>query len=115
MGWEPREFTEYIYDGDRVAGTVTHREPEFTDEWRELVLAHLRIEQDRGPHGQPMSEATDADANPSKAGGWHYEANPSPRIDFAAKALTDAQEKFYAAHPKLSRAGHLWHVHRVDG
>ena len=114
LGREPREVTEYAYDGDRLIGSVTTREPEFSRDHLDLLLAHERLEADRGSHGQPMSEATDPSGDPAKKGGWRYEANRLPRVDFAAKALADQQDAFYKKWPKASRNGHLWYVKRVD-
>lgn len=114
-GWEPREFTVYRYEGGVLVGTVTTREPEFNDQQRALLVAYERAEADRGSHGHPMSEATSPDADPAKAGGWRYEANEKPKMDFAARALADRQDAFYKSRPAgESRTGHLWYVQRVE-
>lgn len=114
-GWEPREFAVYEFNADGVrVGETRVREPEFTAHDVRLMVAHLRREADIGPHGQPLSEATSADANPSTHGGHRYEANTAPRIDWAAKALAGAQETYYKANPNAPRDGHLWYVRKVD-
>ena len=112
-GWEPREFATYTFDdaGNRVGETWV-REQEFDAHDVRLMVAHLRREADIGSHGQPMSEATSADANPATHGGYRYEANSAPRIDWAAKALAGAQETYYKANPNVSRDGHLWWVQK---
>lgn len=95
QGWEPRRFTDYVYDDEgRLVRSVTSVEPEWDDEQVALILAHLELDNDVGPHGQPMSEATSklGDAkNPD--GRWWYQASP-PMIDYAQKALDEAHETY---------------------
>lgn len=115
MGWEPREFIEYVYEGGVLVGSVRHREPEFDDRDRALLLAHHRAAGDMGPHGQPMSEATSPEADPARPGGWRYEANTAPRMDWAAKAVGDRQDAYYKNRPEgESRNGHRWYAKRVE-
>jgi len=118
-GWEPREFAEFHYnDAGLLIGTTTVREAEFTSDQVSLLLAHLRAKRDMGTHGQPMSEATSSDANPSVAGGWHYEANRVPRTDFAQLALERRMAAFYKKYEgKFSeeeKRAHQWYVRRVN-
>jgi hypothetical protein len=113
-GWEPRQFTAYEYDGDRIVGTVTTLEPEFDGEQLALLRAYMDLTGDRGSHGLPLSETTHPDANPAVRGGWHYEANESPRIDYAGQAIGKAQDAYYKAHPDEPRGGHGWYARRVD-
>lgn len=116
-GWEPKEFTRNVYEDGVFVGSVTEREPEWDNRQRALILAHLALENDKGPHGQPMSEATSPLADPNvknKKGGWHYVANQRPRMDFAAKAVGEQQERFYKEFPDAPRHGHLWYATRVD-
>ena len=104
-GWEPREFTEYRYDGDRLVSTVTYREPEWRPEDVALALAGERLEADMGPHGIPMSVATD----PANQG--RFRVNKFPKKDFAAAAIGDAQDFYYSNKGKdRPRHGHLWSV-----
>jgi hypothetical protein len=114
QGWEPRQFTEYQYDGDRLVGTVTTLEPEFDSEQRSLLLAYEALTHDRGSHGLPLSETTDPRADPATWDGWRYEANKSPRIDFAGQAIAKAQQAYYKDHPDEPRGGHGWYARRVD-
>ena len=113
LGREPRQFTEYVYEGGVLVGTVTTTEPEFGGRQLALMLAGERVEGDMGSHGQPMSEATSAEADPAVRGGWRYEANDAPRIDWAARAVGLKQDAFYKKFPDVSRAGHLWHARKV--
>jgi hypothetical protein len=78
---------------------VTTREPEFDAEQLALLRAYMDLTGDRGSHGLPLSETTHPDANPAVRGGWHYEANESPRIDYAGQAIGKAQDAYYKAHP----------------
>lgn len=116
-GWEPRELTEYHYDGaGRLIGSTKHRESEFDARQRDLLLAHLRSRRDIGPHGQPMSEATDPRANPSVEGGWHYEA--APVTEFAQLAINTARDRYLEQYGKhmtdAQKAALHWTVRRVD-
>lgn len=105
-GWEPREFTTYQYDGGRLVGSVTRREPEFTRAEVALMLAHERYEADLGPDGFPMSEATDPE-------NWRaFVGNEKPRVDWAAKAREDARDAYYKKYPEANRNGHLWSVRK---
>lgn len=113
-GWEPAEFHETVRENGRIKGIRITREPEFDLEQLALSLAVERLDADLGPHGHPMSEASSSDADPSKPGGYRYMANEAPRIDYAAQALERAQEAFYKKWPDAERAGHLWHVRRID-
>ena len=104
QGWEPKRVTEYEYEGGRLVRSVTTTEPEWDDEQLALVIAHLELENDVGPHGQPMSEATNVlgDAkNPN--GQWWYKPT-GPFVDYAEKARVEARE----AHEKsLGENEHL--------
>lgn len=121
-GWEPREIHRNVFA--RIwwnpltwfipSAVEVTREAEFDGDTVTRMLAHLELEADRGPHGQLMSRATDPRANPSTHDGWHYEARPKPANDYAAQAIARAQETYYEANPKQSRAGHLWTVHEVQ-
>lgn len=115
QGWEPRTFTQYEYDEAGVlVSTVTTAEPEFDANQLALLLAHEEVLSDRGPHGLPLSETTDPRADPAIRGGWRYEANKSPRFDYAAQAIAHAQDAYYKAYPDEPRGGHGWYARRVD-
>jgi hypothetical protein len=117
-GWEPREFAEYHYDDDgRVTGVTTHREAEFNTAQVNLLLAHRRAMADFGPHGQPMSEATDPAANPAADGGWHYEATRNGVMDYAQLAINEARDAYFKQYgDKLTdaqKAAKQWRVQKV--
>jgi len=117
-GWEPRELAEYHYDDDgRVTGVTTHREPEFDTEQVTLLIAHMRARADIGPHGQPMTEATDPAANPAAEGGWHYEAAENGVTDYAQLALNEASDAYFAKWGErmtpAQKAAKRFHVFRV--
>jgi hypothetical protein len=44
-----------------------------------------------------------------------YVASRLPRVDYAAKALHDAQRAYYKAHPDENPNDHIWSVEKVDG
>lgn len=112
FGWEPAEFTEYVYEGEKLVGSVTRREAEFDAGQVALLLAHRRLQADRGPHGIPMSDAVKAENQ------YRFKVSPVPTVDHAAKALADTQKAFYAKYDRpgepADRAGHLWSVTLPD-
>jgi hypothetical protein len=114
QGWEPREFTRHEYADGVLVASMTEREPEWDRPQLDMMLAYERVMADMGPHGHPMSEATDPQANPSVAGGWHYEANKAPKKDYAAQAIDRAREAFYAQYKDADRSGDVWYATRVD-
>jgi hypothetical protein len=96
---------------------VTTREAEFDEEQVDLLLAVQELNADRGPHGQPMSEATDPQGAPGvrgkKPGGWHYRAK-TVATDYAAAALREAQDARYADEAaQVHRETDIWVVEKV--
>lgn len=77
-----------------------------------LLLALQQIEDDRGPHGHPMSEAMSPLASGSKRL-WHYEAR-GPFADNAAQAIAEAQAKYRKDWPDKSLAGLIWTVEKIE-
>ena len=88
--------------------TVVHRSPEFTSEDVAVLLASRWVEADIGPHGVPMSEATDP------ANQFGFEGYEKPRTDYAEKARRDAMDAFYKRYPDADRNGHMWGVKRRE-
>lgn len=86
--------------------TVVTREPEFSRDDVASLLALRRLEQEIGPHGFPMSEATDP------ANQFAFEGYEKPRTDYVEKARRDAMEAFYKRYPDANRNGHIWGVKR---
>lgn len=105
MGWEPASITTYEYDDSgRLSRAVTVREPEYTAWDRAALLrdvADSKIR--RGSHGLPLSETTDPENQ------FAYEAE-TPAMDWAQKALDDAQEAYKKQNPKASLGALLWRV-----
>jgi hypothetical protein len=97
---------------------VTHREREFSPDDVVLLTDHMRQVNDLGPHGQPMSEATDPRADRNARGGWHYEANAKPRTDYAQLELARVQDAYLEEHGKnlsdAQKRSMQWRVYRVD-
>lgn len=94
-GWEPAEVTTYEYDADgRVARTATVREAEFSPlDVAVLIEARRRQRARRGPHGYTMAEATD----PENQFAFRVD---KPVRDWASKALSTAQKRWFAEHPE---------------
>lgn len=102
-GWEPREFTEYEYEGDRLVRSVTYKEPEFSRGDVASAIAEQIRAADIGPHGIPMSEAM----NPENQFG--FKVSEKPEMDWAAAAIGKAQDAYYAGRGKdQPRHGHVW-------
>jgi hypothetical protein len=117
-GWEPREFAEYHYDDDgRVSGVTTRREAEFDSSQVNLLIAHMRARADIGPHGQPMSEATDPAANPAADGGWHYETTTNGVMDYAQLSLNETRAAYFKKYgdrmTEEQKAAKQWRVRKV--
>jgi hypothetical protein len=110
-GWEP--LTYAWRDGDRW---VIERETEWDEEQVMLLLAARELQTDIGSHGHPLAEAMSPLADPNRRGvGHHYEV-PLPTIDYAAKALADAQDAYGKQYPDANQNGFMWGVKKVvDG
>ena len=107
MGREPGERHEHFDAAGSLTGvTIVTREPEFTAADRAWALASYRAELELGPHGIPMSEATDP------ANQYAFEADEFPLVDFAEKTLKDAIDKRHREWPDENRNGHKWRVRR---
>jgi hypothetical protein len=109
-GWEPAEVTTFEYDGDLLVRSVTVREPEWASDDVALLLALRRLEADMGPHGVPMSEATDL-ANRGK-----FIVNEVPKVDYARLAIDKAREHHYTEFPKAKddQSAHIWYIKGRD-
>lgn len=114
-GWEPRTFTEYIYEDGLLVGTVSQVEPEFDDEQRDLLLAHALHVSSLGPHGFLMSEVTSPDADPNnKDGSIRFVADTIPTVDYAEKARRDAEDAYKKAYEGANMSGLIFRVHREE-
>jgi len=103
LGREPVERHEHYDVGGVLTGvTVVTREPEFTAQDVALLLASRRKAAEPMSHGIPLDEAMDP------ANQFAFVAQEKPVVDWADKALKDAQDRFYDARPKDSRNGHRW-------
>lgn len=110
MGWEPRTFTEYVYEGDRLVGSVATPEPEWDARQLSVMLAH-QVEKSvpRNSLGIPISEATDPDYDPATWTGKRFVVE-GPTTDFAEQAMARAQKKFYEGRKDQDSSGHLWSI-----
>jgi hypothetical protein len=108
-GREPVDRLEhYTADGELTGWTLVHRGREFTPEDVAFLLASRELEVEVGPHGIPMSEATDA------ANQFAFRGYTAPKVDWAEKARRDAQDAYYERYKDANRNGHLWGVTRVN-
>lgn len=98
-GWEPREFVEYVREGNRVVGHVVTREPEWSPQDVRLVLAQYEWERSLGSHGIPLDEAMSNEANPNNYKGGFYFETPPPLVDWAEKSRRSAEKKYREEHP----------------
>lgn len=123
LGWEPKTTVRALYEdtdptlaggGPRLlVGYEIEREPEWDEEQVALFLALEQTEEEIGPHGIPMSEATSrlADAN-NRFEGYHYETRV--KVDHAQRALNTAQEQRRTAFPDEDTGSLLWTLVRVE-
>ena len=96
-------MTTYEYDGDRLVGSVTVREPEWTPAEVALRLALGRVKAvPRNRLGVPLAEAMDP------ANQFKYQGLDKPEMDWSEKAVEDKKDAFYKANPDASRNGHRW-------
>ena len=106
-GWEPASVTTFEYDeSGRMVRAVTVREPEFSA-WDRRVLADdvAASKVRRGAHGIPVAEAADPENQ------FAFEV-PPPTMDWAQKALDDAQAAYRKQNPKAPLGALLWRVTR---
>lgn len=83
--------------------TPTDGESEFDSHQVDLLLALAEIEADTGPYGQPFSEAMSEGANLNRDDGYaptHMYRAVGPRVNYAARAVEEAQEKFRKSLPE---------------
>ena len=108
-GWEPAEVTTFEWDGaGHLVRAVTVREPEFSDVDVAMLLADYEREHEpRGRHGRLMSEAMDP------ANQFAYEV-PPPSIDWAQRALNDAEEAYKKRYPQADMGSLLFRVRMRD-
>lgn len=97
MWWKP--WTWY-----RLVGTTVVRESEFGVWDRALLEAHKS--ENIGPHGVPMDEAVDG----ANANDFIARSPETPLTDWAARALGNAQDRYYERYPKTARHGHIWRL-----
>jgi hypothetical protein len=102
-----------VYDDAGVlVRTVTSRESEWCPREVALLLASRVVDADRGPHGEPLSESTSKLADPANADAeWFYEGSQVPVVDYAAKALADAEDAYRARLPKDAKMPHGLHFY----
>lgn len=113
-GWAPETVTEYVYEGDRLVGTVSITEPEFSERDVDLLLEWQHRDKDRGPHGQPLSESTSALADPNNRAGTHSYRAGLPVVDWAERARKDAEEAYRKQYKDAVPNGLIFLVEKVN-
>lgn len=91
------------------------QEGEWDAEQVALLLAaeEVRRDDEVGPHGIRMSEATSPLADPSRRfEGWHYEARV--RIDHAQRELNQKRKARADAYPDEDAGSLIWSLTRVE-
>lgn len=106
-------MTRYEYDdAGRLVRSVTIPESEWSPADVSLLVMSRMDERDRGPHGFPMSEATDP------ANQFKFQGQEKPLMDWAEKARKDSQDAFYKQRDTkdnpVNRNGHIWGVSKRD-
>lgn len=111
-GWEPREFTDYLYEGDRLVGSVTSREREFSTHDVDLLLASARLESGIGEYGENVAEAMSSDADPARADRPYRYVAVGPRTNWAVYEVERAKAKYMTKHPDGPVPGSRWSVRK---
>ena len=86
-------------------GTVVHREPEFTPDDVDLLIAYrAAVDEPRNQYGVPLAEAT----NPKNQFAYRGRIPVGPVIDWAAAEMGKAQDAYYESNKDSKRHGHIW-------
>lgn len=78
-------------ESGRITRVITHRESEFSDNDREMLLGYRYRQSLKLPHGQPLDEVTDEHADPNYYGPGKYRYIVNHAVDYAQAAIE--QEK----------------------
>lgn len=93
-------MTEFEYDdAGRVLRAITRREPEWSHDDVDLMVASRQLEASIGSHGQPLDEAMSPLADPSSWGA-EYGYETYLEKDFAMKAKQDREDAERKALPE---------------
>lgn len=113
-GWEPVEATTYEYDDyGRLVGSVTEREPEWSREDVEALIALMEAKR-VGPHGHPMDEAVSRDGDPSNPDRkWDWVV-PLPTVDFPQQALDREKKRYSKSYPDAEVEALRWRVEKRE-
>lgn len=108
-GWEPTETVAFEYDGGRLIRATITRESEWNAQEVGYLLASRAIEfEPKNSLGIPLTDAM----NPDNQFKWN--SPKAPTIDYAAKSLGDAKDRFYndprwkTDWKNVSQHGHMW-------
>lgn len=114
MGVSPRRLwgeeakTRLIPD-EESGGFIVEREPEFTPEDVDLLLAAREADASISPRGIPFEDEFDPNAT------FHVgDDRRDPRVNYAEVALEKTKKDWEKRNPKGSTAGHVWPVVLTD-
>jgi hypothetical protein len=114
--------TEHEYDdaGNVIRSTAV-REPEYDETDLLMLAAWWEHKAETGDYGENLMDATDPEADPAnRQAKYRYVAGVEkngqrlPLVNYAQKAVQDAQDKYKADNPTANTNGHLWPVERVE-
>lgn len=114
LGWSPRTYTDYEYDGDHLVRSITHTEPEFSRADLAQMLAYQAVGDNTGQYGELLSEAMSPDSDPARRDAPIQWVVEGPVVNHAEQVLETAKERFYERYPDSPRHGHKWSVRKAD-
>jgi hypothetical protein len=80
----------------------------------DLMIAHVELEHEIGPHGIPLSEATDPRADPTFYGEGSFGFKVHHVMDWAQHALSADHAALRKENPDVNLADYRFVVERVD-
>ena len=111
-GWEPLVVTRYEYDGDRLVGSVTEREPEWSRADVEALDAIRQARAMVGPHGYPMDVAMSPEGDRSSWESKYEWVVGPPVVDHAQAALDRTIAAYKKKYPNAEMGALRWRVEK---
>lgn len=88
-------------------------ESEFDPEQVDWLLASSQLDAEYGEYGEVLADAINDAADPQNLGSGYQYVPVGPKINWAVKAVADAQDAAYKD-KDVNRNGHVWSVKRID-
>lgn len=104
--------TRYEYDGDRLVGSVTEREPEWSRSDVEALDALRQARASIGAHGFPMDEALSPDGDPSSWDSTYEWVAMPPVVDHAQAALDRSITAYRKKYPDADMGALRWRLEK---